>query len=126
MPAVSTSDDRQPADVRALGQQIARRPGNSRDDRAVGVEQRVEQARLADVRRADDRHRAPSRIRRPRAACAQQRVDRAITPRSIVALPRLDEVIALVWKIERRLELGDQIEQLRFDRAIAVVSVPSS
>ena len=43
--------------------------------------------------------------------------------RSVVAL---DEVVTLVREIERRFEPGDQIEQLRVDPAMWLVSVPSS
>ena len=35
-----------------LGDEIARRPGNLGDDRAIGAEQRIEQTRLPDVRAA--------------------------------------------------------------------------
>ena len=73
-PAVSISVTARPPMSHALGQQIARRAGHRRDDRAARAEQRVEQQRLADVRRADDRHpaafakqppsRAPSRAAR--------------------------------------------------------------
>jgi hypothetical protein len=35
-------------------------------------------------------------------------------------------VIALVRKVERRLEPADQIEEIGIDLAIRVVSVPSS
>ena len=108
---------RQPADVGPLGQQVARRARDRRDDGAVGVQQRVEQARLADVRRADDRHGAPSRTSRPRSACASSASMRAITP--AIASPRFlrrHEVIALVREIERRLEPRDDVEQIAFDR----------
>ena len=52
---------------------------------------------------------------------------RAITPAiDSRGFLRRHEVIALVGKIERRLELRDDVEEILFDRAIAVVSVPSS
>ena len=47
--------DAQPVEVDRLGDQIARRAGHVGDDRARRADQRVEQARLADVRLADDR-----------------------------------------------------------------------
>jgi hypothetical protein len=41
-------------DVDAFAQQVARRAGNRRDDRAIALRQRIEQTRLAGVRPADD------------------------------------------------------------------------
>ena len=67
--------EREPADVGALGQQIARRAGNRGHDRAIRVEQRVEQARLADVRRADDRDRGAFADKPAARRLRQQRVD---------------------------------------------------
>ena len=95
-----------------------RRSRDRRHDRAIGVQQRVEEARLADVRRADDRD-----LRRPREAagrvrrCASSASIGAITPAIALArLLRRDEVIALVREIERRLELRDDVEEIVFDR----------
>ena len=64
---------RHAVDVDALGQQIARRAGHLGDDRARGAGERVEEARLARVRPADDDHRQPfanhpAARARPRAA----------------------------------------------------------
>ena len=74
-PAVSIEREREPADVGLLGQQIACRAGNRSDDRAIRVEQDVEQTRLADIRRADDRHGSalPDKAAAPRLR--QQRID---------------------------------------------------
>ena len=62
---------RHAADVRALGEQIPCRARHGRDDRAVGVEKRVEQARLSDVRRADDRDGAFAYQAAARCVCEQ-------------------------------------------------------
>ena len=61
---------RQPFDVDALRDQIARGARHLGDDRAVGAGQRVEQTRLADVGPPAMTTVAPSRIIRPRAASA--------------------------------------------------------
>ena len=60
---------------------------------------------------------APSRIIRPRAASRAARRAASITSSTAPAIVvRLDEVIALVRKIERRLEPRDQIEQRGIER----------
>ena len=108
---------RETADVGLLGQQIARRAGNRGDDRAIRVEQRVEQARLADIRRADDRHRRALANKPAARGLRQQRIDaRDDARRSRARFLRRDEVIALVRKIQRRLELRDDVEQLLLNR----------
>ena len=101
-----------------FGHQIARRAGHVRDDRARRAGERVEQARLADVRLADDRD-LQSFANQPAArAVREQRVGVArAARRSRRQRAGLDEVIALFRKIDRRLEPRDQIEQRRIDLA---------
>ena len=108
---------RQPADVGLLGQQIPRRAGDRGDDRAVRIEQDVEQARLADVRRADNRHGRALADRRPRCGLRGSASMRAITPAiDLARFLRRDEVIALLRKIQRRLELRDRCRTALLDR----------
>ena len=60
---------------------------------------------------------SPSRTSRPRLALGEQRVGLARRSRRSrrASARRLDEVIALVGKIDRRLEPRDQIEQRRIE-----------
>ena len=59
---------------------------------------------------------APSRTSRPRPASASSASSLATIARISARRGfRLDEVIALVRKIERRLETGSQVEELRID-----------
>ena len=122
--------ERQAVDVDALGHQIARRARDVGDDRARRAGERVEQARLARVRPSDDRR--PSALRGSAGRARASASSASIAPTHRVDRPRaaasgVDEVIALVRKIERRLEPRDQIEQRRVDLAAAAsVSVPSS
>ena len=80
---MSTSVTRKPVEVDALGHQIARRARDVGDDRAAAPSERVEQARLADVRRADDRDlqpfaNQPAAPRRRRAARRSARTSASI------------------------------------------------
>jgi hypothetical protein len=109
---------REAADVCTLGQQIPRGSGNGGHNRAIGVQQRVEQARLADVRRADNRHLRAFANQAPAGRLRKQAVDSSVEAREHVArLLRRDEVIALVGKIKRRFEFRDHVEQLTFNLA---------
>ena len=64
---------------------------------------------------------------RPRRASASSRSTSPATPRtSLTRRVRVDEVVALVGKVERRLEPRNQIEQDAIDRGDPRVSVPWS
>ena len=65
--------DAQPLDVDDLGHQIARRARHVGDDGARRAGERVEQARLADVRLADDRDLQPFANQPAAARVAEQR-----------------------------------------------------
>ena len=82
---VDERDRRRPSMSTTSVSEIARRPGNVRDDRAAGAGEPVEQARFPGVRPADDRHlRAladqPARAARPPSSASIARDDRARSP----------------------------------------------
>ena len=109
--------DRQPANVGALRQQIAGGSGNCRHDGAVRVEKRVEETRLANVGRSQNRHvRAFSY--QSTAACSHQQRRNIVCQLAHLVSRRwwLNEVITLFWKIERGFEARHQVEQPLLDR----------
>ena len=122
---MSTSVTRSPSRSTTSVDEIARRAGHVGHDRARGADERVEQARLADVRLADDRDlspRAPAGRGAPsRSNASSARAQPRRSPTSTA--PGLDEVIALFGKIDRRFEPRDQIEQRRVDRRRSPSSV---
>ena len=103
-------------DVDCFGHQIARGSGRVGDDRAPLSGEAVEQARLARVRPAREHHvhsfaDEPSARRR-----AEQRVQLADdAPDLARSVARLDEVISLVWKVERRFQANGQVEEHAVD-----------
>ena len=85
-PAVSTIVTGTPSKIRALGDQIARRPWHVRDNGPGRAGECIEQARLARVRAADDRDEAPLRgSSRPVPASALQRARTAASTRDASA-----------------------------------------
>ena len=120
--------DPQAVEIDDFGHEIARRSWHVGDDRARRADERVEEARLADVRLADDRDLQPFADQPPAPRVGEQpsrpldeRVDRCRQRAGI------DEVIALFGKIDRRFEPRDEIEQRRVDRRRSSrVSVPCS
>ena len=71
---------------------------------------------------------APSRINRPRASCDSSAFNSASeSPMRAATSLRLDEVKALVRKVERRLEPGDQVEQHAIEclRSVRSASLPT-
>ena len=118
MPAVSISSTRSPSMSAVSVTRSRVVPGTRRHNRASGAKQRVEQAGFAHVRLAGNRHLrafadqpAPLRIAEQRAHLAVDVAERR------GRLTGRHEVIALVWKIERRFDARDQIEQLAIDLA---------
>ena len=104
--------DRDAADVAALGQQVARRAGDLRDDRAIGADECVEEARLSNVGAADDRDLAAFTNHAALTRAGEQRADLRVHDGERGAhFVGHDEVIALVREIERRFQLDDEIEQ---------------
>src|SRR4030095_2552948 len=95
-----------------LGEEGARGAWNVRDDRTRCAEQRVEQARFPDIWLSHDRdleafsdQSASFGLLDESGDTFQERVD------CIRQLSWIDEVIAFLGKIDRRLQPGDQIEQ---------------
>ena len=117
-PSISTRSDTRSRVVPAISATIAR----------SAPAKHVENTRLANIGPARDTTVAPSRIRRPRPAPASRRSswldhDAEAAP----GLVGFDEVVALVGKIERRLEPRDQRRKARHRaRRCGCVSVPSS
>ena len=111
-PAVSTSVNRRPSRSSVLRDEVARRPWTIRHDRAVGAKQRIEETRFPDVRVADDGDLQSFANEPPATSAGEQR---AGLREEVVERPRhrarFDEVISLVWKIDRRFEARDEIEQ---------------
>ena len=104
--------DRDAADVAALCQQVARRAGDLRDDRAVGADECVEEARLSNVGAADDRDLTAFTNHAALTRAGEQRADLRVHDGERSAhFVGHDEVIALVRKIERRFQFDDEIEQ---------------
>ena len=69
--------------------------------------------------------RAPSRIRRPRLASQSSApILRSIARTVVTRFAGVDEVVPLVRKIERRLELRCEIEQLGIDLGDAIGQRP--
>ena len=108
----------QAVDVDDVGDEIAGRTGNFGDDRASAADKRVEQAGLAHVRGADNDDLKPfanqpasASAREERARLVEQLLD------CLGDVARCEEVIALVWKIDRGLEARDEIEQRGIDVA---------
>ena len=106
----------QAVEVDAFGHQVAGGARNVGHDGTRSAGERVEDARLAHVRLADDRdlqsfahEPSPASIGQQPRRPAPQIVDRACQ-RALI-----DEVITLVRKIDRRLEARDEIEQRRID-----------
>src|SRR5690606_27464392 len=99
-------------DVHGLGYQVAGRPRDVRHDGALGTRKRIEQARLAGVWTASqDDQRAFAN----QPALPSPRDEGANRVRDVTCLTRRvlgrHEVIALVGKVDARLETRDQIEQ---------------
>ena len=73
---------------RALGQQVARRARHRRHDRPIGVDERVEQARLADVRRRPTTRPSPLANEPPARGPRSSASTRRALPRSLAAARR--------------------------------------
>src|SRR5919109_3147410 len=100
-------------EIRALRQQVSRRPRHGRHNRAIRIQQRIEQTRLPHVRCADNRHLRAFAHQTPARGGAEQGADlRLYVANRDADRGWLDEVIALVRKIERGLELRDELEEL--------------
>ena len=92
-------------------------PGNFGDDGARRSDDRVEQTRLADVRPSDDRNLKTFTDETSAFAVGEQRA----RPSDDVVdryreRGRIDEMIALLGKIDRRLEPCDEVEEGGVDR----------
>ena len=93
-------------------------PGTLGHDGAVGSSEGIEEARLADVRTTREHNRRPVADHAPAAAILEERVDAVDDlAHAPLRLFRIDEVVALVGKIERRFEPRDQIEQRCIERS---------
>ena len=128
-PAVSTSRQMDAADRATCSiTQVARRPGNRRHDRALVADQRVEDTGLADVRRAGHDHQVPvAQSPRPRPAVEQRlAARRGCRVRAAAVAGAVDEVIALVGEVDRRLEPRGADRAARRDRAPTAVDRPPS
>jgi len=89
-----------------------------RDDRHLLAGQRVEQARLADVRRADQDHVQPVAQHRALARAGEHVVELAADRRQAAArVGRLQEVDLLLGEVQRRLDQRAQLEQ-RLDQGV--------
>ena len=87
-------------------------PGDLGDDRAVGADECVEEARLSDVGAADDRDLTAFTNHAALARAGEKRADLRLHDGERRAhFVGHDEVIALVRKIERRFQFDDEIEQ---------------
>ena len=102
------------ANERVLAHEVAGGAGDRRDNRAVVADQGVEDTGFADVRRAGHHHQQSvaksSRLRLALSQPVQLRVKIAERGRGTGAV---DEVIALVGKVHRRLEPQMQVTERR-------------
>ena len=107
-----------PVQIDGLGQQVTCGARHLVHDRAWRPEQPVEQRRLADVRLAEDDGLVALADEPSRARLGEDLPD-AVPERTGLGSDgrRLDEMVTLLRKVERRLEPGNEVEERAVDLA---------
>jgi hypothetical protein len=125
-PAVSTSVSASPFDVHSLRDQIAGGAGTSVTMARSAPTSALKRLDLPTFGRpANDDGRAVAEQPAARGVGQQASIDAMTSATPAATAGRLDEVIALVREVERRLEAGQEIEEpARRWRRCAAVSVP--